>query len=85
MTTKEKTYNERLTTVIEIQSKLSELNLDDYKATKVLNIILLNYLNKGIICNTELEFNNVMDTPRKYIINLYNNSFKRDQVYIKTL
>ena len=77
---------ERLASVNETKLKIIELDLMNDLATQILFKMLDNYHAKGTTyLNKELTLVGRHAVPRKYVVNLYNDSKKKDIVLIRTL
>lgn len=83
---KDRTQSERLVSVNETKVKCMEHDLMDDLATKILYRMLDNYYNDGTTyINKELKLTGRHVIPRKYVVNLYNDSKKKDCVLIRAL
>jgi len=87
-----RTYEERAVIVQEVRTACREKNLEKELATAVLFQMLNNYLTHGttyiakdirIIGNSTPELRG--SAPAKYVVNLYNDSEKRDTVVIRSI
>lgn len=77
---------QRLQTVNETKMKCIDLDLLDDIATRILFQMLDNYHKNGTTyINKELRLNIRHHTPRKYVVNLYNDTLKKDCVLIRAL
>lgn len=80
------TASQRLKSINETKMKCIELDLLDDIATKVLFQMLDNYHKDGTTyINKELRLNIRHHIPRKYVVNLYNDTRKKDSVLIRAL
>lgn len=68
-----------------IKLNISAHGLENEPAAKVLWIILDNYVQNAVVCNTELKFKNKYDIPRKFIVKLNNNKHIDDVVLIRNI
>ena len=79
-----KTQLQRMIIVQEIESKLIDERIESELGSLVLMRILNKYLMTGQrFINKEVKLLIKGDQPRKFIINLYNDAHKRDQVLIR--
>lgn len=78
--------SERLQTVNETKMRCIDHGLTGDVATTILFRMLDNYHRDGTIyINKELNLNLRHQTPRKYVVNLYNDRSRKDTVIIKAL
>jgi hypothetical protein len=78
--------SERLVAVNETKLKCIEHDLTEDLATKILFTMLDNYHKKGTTyIKKDLKLAGRHQTPRKYVVNLYNDRNKKDVVLIRAL
>jgi hypothetical protein len=77
----------RLLVVSEIEEGVAALKLQQHPTIQVLQLILNNYVTKGLPCQTELplQVNDPHRPNRAIIVQLFNDSRRKDQVFIKAL
>jgi hypothetical protein len=77
----------RLQVVSEIEEGLASLKLQGHPSVQVLQLILNNYMAKGLPCQTELplQVNDPHRPKRAIIVQLFNDTRRKDQVFIKAL
>lgn len=82
MSKKEKTFSQRLETIVEIENKINDLKIKQVPAIRVLQLIMDNYAKYGTVCDTRLNLN-MGDRDRYIIVKLYNDRNKKDTVLIR--